>query len=1597
MPTCPLDGDPGRLNLLLSGDLPEAEQAELADHLEACEPCRKALDALSARSGLWEDLALLRDPAPDSDPELEIRDAEAEAVALLEPADAPEALGRLGRYDVLRVVGRGGMGVVFQAVDRSLDRPVAIKILAPALAATGAARRRFAREAKAAAAVVHEHVVTIHAVDATPRGIPYLVMEYVDGRSAQALVDGDRAPELAEILRIGSQAARGLAAAHAQGLIHRDIKPANLLLEDGVERVKLTDFGLARAVDDASMTQTGVVAGTPQYMSPEQARGDPVDHRTDLFSLGSVLYALCTGRAPFRGSSSLGTLRRVSEQDPEPIASHNPEIPAWLATIVSRLQAKAPADRYRSADEVADLLGRCLAHVRQPATVPLPAGLARRPGRRRVAALGTLAACVLLLASLAHSDVRAAAQEAADSLAVVLRLKTPSGVLVIETDDPGVSIRLDGSDLIVAGAGVKELKLDVGPHSVEAIRDGEVIREELVTITRGDRTLLSIRREGEGRLETAETVGRQDPIDEVISSMSARPPTMEEYRANPGLMGSSIPREKTRRPGDGAMDRGMASDLLYPGLRFAPPRGAGRFSTEPQEPGTDSPETAARRLAEALERLPAEPTEDDGRTRMQIYLRDLQGDRVTLIADEPIRGLTRTSTPTWSPDGTRIAFHATPDNDGSRSQILFLQAEDGWPVVRAFAHQGISSPNFSPDGRTIAYLKWSGPDSGTWLMQSDGSGSRRVADFGSPYWSPDGTRLMLHPFSEQPTRTRVHDLRTGEEEIIQVDGFEMISWPSWVDADTVVATLNTGADKDDERLVLLDVTDPSDSKVVRVLWERGPDQDVVPRWPAMRPSTGEFFFAGVVQEPDLRNLYRLLPDESPLAVPMQPEPREDHLGELAFSPDGRYLLFNANRRDRQLVERLREGEEEALIGRGRGVPISPLGYSELVPEPTPAEEVHRLAEALKIHPAQPSEDRQMGQQPNYRMQLYMKDLRGGEVTLVADEPLTGYPDSFSPVWSPDGTRIAFHAGKTFRWTDSELFVLEAPDGRPAVTSLGAGSSPSWSPDGTRIAFLRWEEFDSDANPVNGAWVMDADGSDRRRVADRGAPFWSPGGGKLLINPMPEPGPIRIFNLERGSELEVKVEGLQFISWPRWADDETLVATLNTSRAAGDERLVLLDVNDPPNATLKRILWQRGPGQDLLPRWPMVGEVPGNYFFIGVGEGNTRGIYRVLRGEPGPPAPAETVDATRHDGKGGLSISPDGRYLLFNANRPDRAGAGRKPEPEEELGAAIRAAPDLNLILPDPVEEADRLAQALRRSPVEPSEADGRTRMQIYMRDLETGEVTLIADESLTGLAVSVIPDWSPDGRRIAFHANPDFNYRRSQMFALEARDGRRTLTPLGPGDSPNYSPDGTLIAFAQWHGSGPDPGVWLMDAEGGDRRRVSDVGAPYWSPSGEKLLIHDFSDPTSSRIKDLATRHEEVVRVAGFEFVSWPSWVDERTLVAPISTGKSSADDRLVLLDISNPSHAEITRVLCERGPDQDVVPRWPLKRASMEEYLFVGVEGSTPGDRGDLRNLYRLSPDRPDRAVPVQDQGHRDLLGGLSFSPDGRYLLFNANRPDRR
>ena len=307
-----------------------------------------------------------------------VMETQTDDFSFLEKPDDPSLLGMLGQYEVYELIGRGGMGMVFRARDQKLNRVVAIKVLAPELSAHANARLRFLREAQAAAAISHPHVVTIFAVedqaDAPGHSLPFLVMECIVGQTLQQKLDKRGSLRLKEIIRISQQMADGLAAAHKQGLIHRDIKPANILLENGVERVKISDFGLARAVDDMTITRTGEVSGTPQYMSPEQAGGERVDHRSDLFSLGCVMYAMCTGRSPFRATSFAAAIKRVCQDTPREITEINPEIPSWLSQLVHRLLEKSPDARPDSATIVGEQLEEWLAAIQQ-GEVPRSVGL----------------------------------------------------------------------------------------------------------------------------------------------------------------------------------------------------------------------------------------------------------------------------------------------------------------------------------------------------------------------------------------------------------------------------------------------------------------------------------------------------------------------------------------------------------------------------------------------------------------------------------------------------------------------------------------------------------------------------------------------------------------------------------------------------------------------------------------------------------------------------------------------------------------------------------------------------------------------------------------------------------------------------------------------------------------------------------------------------------------------------------------------------------------------------------------------------------------------------------------------------------------------
>jgi hypothetical protein len=306
----------------------------------------------------YEQLAtrLYLEDTPPSGPGRSTPEVDGEAVPFLQPPVRGDELGRLGEFRVLDEIGRGGMGIVFRAEDNRLDRVVALKVMRPRFSADARSRQRFLREARAMAALKSDHVVTVYEVGIA-NDVPFLAMEFLEGESLDASRRRLGRLPLSQVVRIGKEAALGLAAAHARGLVHRDVKPSNLWLEAPTGRVKLLDFGLARREsEDRQASQPGLIVGTPAFMAPEQARGKAVDYRADLFSLGCVLYWLCTGQLPFPGTDVLSTLTALATVDPEPPEALASDVGADLSDLILSLLRKDPGRRPTSGQALADAL-----------------------------------------------------------------------------------------------------------------------------------------------------------------------------------------------------------------------------------------------------------------------------------------------------------------------------------------------------------------------------------------------------------------------------------------------------------------------------------------------------------------------------------------------------------------------------------------------------------------------------------------------------------------------------------------------------------------------------------------------------------------------------------------------------------------------------------------------------------------------------------------------------------------------------------------------------------------------------------------------------------------------------------------------------------------------------------------------------------------------------------------------------------------------------------------------------------------------------------------------------------------------------------------
>ena len=526
------------INRFLCGEM-NAEQAALIEsRMESCEDFAQRVTRLAAHSWDWgvvtcslvdDEFDDRRDThrsrhdfsstatiaaAPTCASEQAGSLLQRELSGWLDPTDDPDMLGRFAGYEIVGVIGHGGMGIVMKGFERALNRFVAIKVLAPRLAGNGAARKRFEREARAAAAVLHDNVIAIHRVDQW-HGLPFLVMPYVAGESLQQRIDREGPLDLEGTLRIAQQIAAGLAAAHAQGLVHRDIKPANILLDQGVERVAITDFGLARAADDAPITRTGFVTGTPMYMSPEQASAQAIDHRSDLFSLGSVMYSMATGVPPFQADENQSLLGKIRNEPAPDIREKQETVPEWLAELIDWCHAKSPTDRPHTAQEIEHYLGEWLARLKQPQHIPAPPRPAipqsakrdRRPPNRWHRKVFTAVGGFLFVLA-----------------GIFITLETSKGTITIQSEVNDVPIVIKKGDKVyktlTASRGSNSIKLYSGEYqiAIEGEPDQVTLKNGSVTLGWRDEAVVQIR---ENKLPAASDVAGSLPSTRLLSPKEA--------------------------------------------------------------------------------------------------------------------------------------------------------------------------------------------------------------------------------------------------------------------------------------------------------------------------------------------------------------------------------------------------------------------------------------------------------------------------------------------------------------------------------------------------------------------------------------------------------------------------------------------------------------------------------------------------------------------------------------------------------------------------------------------------------------------------------------------------------------------------------------------------------------------------------------------------------------------------------------------------------------------------------------------------------------------------------------------------------------------
>lgn len=492
----------------LSGQLSRYEADTIAMHVETCRACAEALSAIDNQDTVFEGLGnssrCLEAATPDISVELLTRLKELrnepfpyiptlqreealKAFPFLSPPKANWQLGTLANYAIIKLLGRGGMGLVFEAVDLNQLQPVAIKVLGPHLSHLESARSRFRREAQTISKLSHVNIVGL--IDAGEVGsVMYLVTRLLEGASFEKLIAAKGMLPLRQIDQFGRQMLHALVHAHNCGIIHRDLKPSNIFIEQHTDRqsefrVCILDFGLAKILQktDSLVTEQGALIGTPAYMAPEQMRGLPAEARSDLFSLGAILYEITTGVRPFAGADTLAIMANVATIQPTAPHELRPEIPLSLSQLIMQLLVKEPTLRPQSAQLVLEKWEAIFSE-------PKESSLAIKKTSLPLKLLGNYPSLLMVVALLLIGVFTYFAG------GTILRFSTNRGQLIVQIEDPEVEIRVRKNDLVVHDWSTKrKFTLSVGDGTIEVMGDhGKLFASREFELKRGATTIVSV-------------------------------------------------------------------------------------------------------------------------------------------------------------------------------------------------------------------------------------------------------------------------------------------------------------------------------------------------------------------------------------------------------------------------------------------------------------------------------------------------------------------------------------------------------------------------------------------------------------------------------------------------------------------------------------------------------------------------------------------------------------------------------------------------------------------------------------------------------------------------------------------------------------------------------------------------------------------------------------------------------------------------------------------------------------------------------------------------------------------------------------------------